>query len=137
MAARSTGWRACTVATVWLVGAAIGGCRPGVPVIDTGSKPPNVRGTITGAVRGPEGTAPAAGRTVVAVETQTQMRYEIQTNEAGTYTFAVPPGTYRLELVLLPGESLSKQPGQISLTPSDLESGHDFVLGGPAGAKPR
>ena len=37
------------------------GCRQGVPVIDTSPRPQQTDGTISGTVRGPEGTSPVEG----------------------------------------------------------------------------
>src|SRR6187200_821452 len=45
-----------------------GACRRGVPAVDLGPKPPNPRGTMTGIVRGPEGSSPMSGRTVEIVD---------------------------------------------------------------------
>ena len=49
-------------------------CKPGVPVVDVGSKPQGVRGTLTGTVRGPEGMS-LGGRTVEFFNTATGEKF--------------------------------------------------------------
>jgi hypothetical protein len=128
--------------SVWLllvVVAAIGGaaCRRGVPVIDTAPKPIQADGTLSGTVRGPEGTSAIDGRTVEVVNLATNVRQRTTTNSAGGFTFKLPPGKYRVELELREGEALVKQPGVIDLNRSDIDAHADFVLGTPRIVKPR
>ncbi|HEX6974457.1 MAG TPA: hypothetical protein VF147_08650, partial [Vicinamibacterales bacterium] len=64
---------------VWLLVAAlaaIGGaaCRRGVPIIDTAPKPIQADGTLSGTVRGPEGTSAIEGRAVEVVNVETNVR---------------------------------------------------------------
>jgi hypothetical protein len=103
------------------------GCRAR-PVIDTGSRPPAVGGTIAGIVSA--GDAPLAGRRVTAIETASGARYEATTATNGGYTIKLPQGTYRLELELRPGEKIVKQPDETRITRSDLDSKRDFVISG-------
>ena len=105
-----------------------GACRSGVPAVDLGPKPSNPRGTITGIVRGPEGTTPVVGRTVEAVETTTGQRHSVQTGANGGFTIQVPAGKYRLELSLRDGETLVKRPGVVDLEKGDIDSHIEFVL---------
>lgn len=120
---------ACLAAGIVLLTAA---CRTGVPVIDTGEKPPTQNGTIAGSVRGPMQSAPASGRAVRAISIASGQVYEATTGQTGGYTIEVPPGRYRMELVLLAGERLTNQPGEVQINKSDLDPGRDFVLvGGP------
>jgi len=105
-----------------------GACRRGVPVVDLGPKPVNARGTITGIVRGPEGTSPLAGRTVEIVDEATGERRSVQTAENGGFTIQLPAGKYRLELPLKPGETIVKRPGIVDLDKGDIDSHIEFVL---------
>ena len=110
-----------------LVAAIVTGCRTGVPVVDTGPKPPTRDGTIAGHVSG-DGATPIAGRVVRAIAVEGGQKYEATTNSAGTYTLKVPPGHYRLEVELRPGEKLSKEPGETKINASDLDPNRDFVI---------
>ena len=94
-------------------------CRPG-PVIDTGSKPPVVRGTIAGIVS-TSSNAALAGRKVTAIDTVTGKRYEATTGTNGGYTIQVPEGTYRLEVQLQQGERVTKQPADTKVDKADLD----------------
>src|SRR6266850_3674525 len=96
----------CHYCPAWLTGLVLslgvlallfaGGCRRGVPVVDLGPKPPAARGTITGIVRGPEGTSPLSGRTVEVINTATGERRTVQTAANGGFTIELPAGKYRL-----------------------------------------
>jgi hypothetical protein len=124
--------RLATVA--WLLsivaGLAFGGaCRQGVPVVDVAPKPVVADGTLSGTVRGPEGTSPVSGRTVEAVNVESGERYRVTTGNTGGFTFKVQPGKYRLELTLKQGEIIVKQPGVIEVGRADIDAHADFVLG--------
>jgi hypothetical protein len=106
------------------------GCKPGVPVVDTNPAPRDLRGTISGQVVGPEGTSPMADRTIRVHAVDTGQVYQVRTNEAGGYSIQLPPGRYRLDLVLLKGEQVMKQPGEISLEGAELSTDQDFVVEG-------
>jgi Carboxypeptidase regulatory-like domain len=108
-----------------------GGCRRGVPVVDLGPKPVAALGTLTGIVRGPEGTSPLAGRTVEIVNTATGERRSAQTTDNGGFTIQLPAGKYRLELPLRPGETIVKRPGIIDLGRGDIDSHIEFVVSSP------
>ena len=133
-------WHSSTIRVV-LVGAvvllSIVACRSGVPVIDTSPRPSQVDGTISGTVRGPEGTSPIEGRDVVVINVQTGERDQIKTNNAGGFSFKVKPGKYRVELALLEGEVLVKKPGVINVNKSDVDAHADFVIGTNRVARPR
>ena len=77
------------------------------PVLDRGSKPVNVKGTISGVVR-LAGGGVAEGRKVSAVNVAT--------------------GEYRLEVELRAGERVTEQPAETTLTASDLDGRRDFVI---------
>ena len=108
--------------------AAAAGCHPG-PVIDTGPDQPGVGGTIAGIVT-TEAKAPLPDRKVTAINTQTGARFDVMTGPNGGYTVKVPPGQYRLELELQPGESVAKHPGETRITKGDLDSQRHFVIAG-------
>jgi hypothetical protein len=103
-------------------------CRPG-PIVDTGSKPPVVRGTIAGIVSTGSNAA-VAGRRVTAIDTVSGRRYDATTGANGGYTIQVPEGTYRLELELREGEKVTKQPPETKIDKSDLDPHRDFVITG-------
>jgi hypothetical protein len=115
----------------------LGGCRRGVPVIDPSSRPAEAAGTISGTVRGPEGTSSIAGRQVEVINIQTGERQRATTNQAGGFTFKVLPGQYRVEVALLGGESIIKQPGVMKVNRSDVDAHADFVIGSSRTSRPR
>ena len=96
------------------------------PVI--GGTEQKVGGTIAGIVSATGGTTALASRKVTAINTATQARYDTTTAANGGYTLKVPEGTYKIEIELRPGESLSKQPGETRINNGDLDSGRDFVV---------
>jgi Carboxypeptidase regulatory-like domain len=114
-----------------------GACRRGVPVVDLGAKPPAARGTITGIVRGPEGTTPVVGRDVEVINVATGDRQTVKTADNGGFTVQVPAGKYRLELPLKDGETLVKRPGIVDLEKGDIDSHIEFVLAAVRIARPR
>ena len=133
----------CLVALAMAIGSVVA-CRRGVPVIDPGQPPPTTDGTISGTVRGPQGTSSIVGREVVVINVATGERQRTQTNDAGGFTFKVKPGKYRVEVATVAGESVIKQPGVMNVNRSDVDAHADFVLGsakasrrrGPAPAGP-
>jgi hypothetical protein len=112
-------------------------CRPGTPVIDTTPKPIQADGTISGIVRGPEGTTAIEGRTVEVVDVETGERQRVVTSNTGGFTFKVKPGRYRVELPLRQGETLVKKPGVISVNRSDVDANADFIIGSATVVRPR
>lgn len=115
----------------------VAACRQGMPVIDTTPGPAQADGTISGTVRGPEGTSPVDGRTVEIVNVDTGERQRIATNNAGGFTFKVKPGKYRVELTLLEGEVIVKRPGVLTVNRSDVDAHADFVIGSARNLRPR
>lgn len=109
----------------------------GVPVIDPGPRPTQMDGTISGTVRGPEGTSPIEGRAVEVVNVETGERQRATTNNAGGFTFKVKPGKYRVELAVLHGEVVIKKPSIINVNRSDVDAHADFLLGSSRVARPR
>ena len=111
-------------------------CRPGVPIIDTAPKPAEANGTISGTVRGPEGTSAIEGRVVEAINVATGERSRETTSSTGGFTFKLKPGKYRVQVTLLEGESFLKQPGEIDLNKSDVDAHADFVVSGSKAPDP-
>jgi hypothetical protein len=114
-----------------------GACRRGVPVVDLGARPPEARGTLTGVVRGPEGTSPVVGRDVQIINSGTGQRYTAQTGDTGGFTIQLPAGKYRFELALREGETLVKRPGVVDLGKGDIDSHIEFVLAAVRVTRPR
>ena len=102
-------------------------CHPG-PVLNTGTKPPSVGGTIAGIVTTADATVAVPSRKVTATETTTGSRYDAITATNGGYTIKVPEGTYRIEVELRAGEVLAKQPDPTRVNNGDLDPGRDFVI---------
>jgi hypothetical protein len=102
-------------------------CRPARPVIDTAPQP-DVGGTISGTVSAADGAAALGARKVTAVNLESGARYEVSTTSAGGYTLRVPAGTYRLELELREGETLTADPESTEVGAGDLDAGRNFVV---------
>ena len=102
-------------------------CAVRGPIIDTGSKPENVGGTIAGIVR-EKGGQPLSGRKVTATQVESGARYEASTAANGGYTMKVPTGKYRLEVELREGEMLAEQPADTEVNTSDLDPDRNFVV---------
>ncbi len=108
-------------------------CHPG-PVLTTDPKLP-VGGTIAGIVSNAS-NAPVPGRTVTAVNVGTGARFEATTGVNGGYTIKVPEGTYKLEVQLLSGEVVAKQPAETQVNKSDLDPKRDFTIAVKAPSRP-
>ena len=106
-------------------------CHPG-PVVDAGPGQLDVGGTVAGIVS-TEQKAPLVGRKVTAVNAQSGARFDATTGPNGGYTIKVPEGTYRLEVELQPGESITKQPGEVRINKSDLDPQRHFTIAGAKG----
>ena len=102
-------------------------CMPRGPIIDTGSKPPNVGGTISGIVRAAGGMS-LTGRKVTAINLSSGQRFEASTGTNGGYTIKVPVGKYKVEVELREGESLAEQPGETEISASDMDADRDFTI---------
>ena len=135
----------CPYWTTWIKAAffatliAVSGvaCRQGKPVIDTSPRPAQADGTISGTVRGPDGTSPLDGRLVEVVNVDTGERQQVTTNNAGGFTFKVKPGKYQVNLTLRDGEVLVKKPSIMNVNRSDVDAHADFVLGVARAVRPR
>lgn len=128
----SSSWLVAVTVTLLSLVACHGG-----PVIDLSPKPLQADGTISGTVRGPEGTSAIEGRTVEVINVDTGERQRVATNNAGGFTFKVKPGNYRVELTLLDGETIVKKPDVIHVNRSDVDAHADFVVGVVRVSRPR
>jgi hypothetical protein len=118
------GW----IAALLLALVGIAACHGG-PVVDLSPKPIQADGTISGTVRGPEGTSAIEGRSVEVINVDTGERQRVLTSNSGGFTFKVKPGKYRVELALQDGETLLKRPDVINVNRSDVDAHADFILG--------
>jgi Carboxypeptidase regulatory-like domain len=125
-------WLFMSLATVVMLAA----CHPG-PVVDLGPKPAQADGTISGTVRGPEGTSAIEGRDVEVVNVETGERQHTATNNAGGFTFKVKPGKYRVELSVHEGETIIKKPDVINVNRSDVDAHADFIVAASRVSRPR
>jgi hypothetical protein len=125
-------WLFAALAGIVLLAACHGG-----PVVDLSPKPLQADGTISGTVRGPEGTSAIEGRQVEVVNVDTGERQHMVTNNAGGFTFKVKPGKYRVELALHEGETLLKKPDVINVNRSDVDAHADFIVGAARVSRPR
>jgi len=132
MGRTKTAYLALLAVVMFMVAACHGG-----PVVDLSTKPAQADGTISGTVRGPEGTSSIEGRNVEVINLETGERQRVATNNAGGFTFKVKPGNYRVELTLLDGEVVVKRPDVLHVNRSDVDAHADFVLGGAKVSRPR
>ena len=100
--------------------------RPG-PVVHT--QPNKVGGTIAGIVKTADSSVAVPGRKVSVIEVKTGARHDTTTAANGGYTIQVPEGTYRFEIELRPGETLTKQPEQTHVNVGDVDAQMNFVIG--------
>ena len=111
-----------------LVLLAVASCMPRGPIIDTGSKPDNPTGTISGTVRAAGNAESLSGRLVTATNITTGQRFEASTATNGGYTLKVPVGRYRLDVELRAGESLAETPEETEINASDMDADRDFTI---------
>jgi hypothetical protein len=102
-------------------------CRMGRPLVDT-STDMTTPGTIAGIVKDPTGE-PLAARVVHAVGAASAQKFSATTNITGGFSIKVPPGDYRLQVDLLEGEKVLKDPGLVHINKSDLDANLEIVLG--------
>jgi hypothetical protein len=94
-------------------------------------------GTISGTVRGPEGSGSIEGRLVEVFNVDTGERQSTTTSNVGGFTFKVKPGRYRVQVTLLQGESIIRQPGVLNVNRSDVDAHADFIIGSVRTSRPR
>ena len=100
-------------------------CRTGKSMVDVGPDIESARATVSGTVRSGDGVL--AGRTVEAVRLDGPTgRVSAITSVTGAYTIQVPQGRWRLRVVLNEGETLRRQPDEMDLGNSEMETGVDF-----------
>jgi hypothetical protein len=87
-----------------------------------------IASTIDGVVRGPAGTSPVEGRPVEAINLETGARRQTMTTSNGVFSFRLPPGKYRVQVTLLPGESMIREPGVIDLNRAPRKANAEFRL---------
>ena len=83
-------------------------CRRGTPILNPGEASLSTDGTISGTVRGPEGTSSIGGRQVVVVNVDSGERQQATTNDAGGFTFKVKPGKYRVVCTIANHDNLGQ-----------------------------
>ena len=103
-------------------------CQHPGPVLDFGSRPPSVRGSISGIVTTADSSISAENRQVTVTNVRTATRYEVRTATDGGYTIQVPEGTYHIEIALEPGELYAKRPENTHIDKGDLDLHLDFVI---------
>ena len=103
-------------------------CRSGQPLLVSTTGDKTTPGTIGGIVSAVGGER-LAGREVSAVQVGTSQRYSAVTNVTGGFSIKVPPGEYRLEVVLREGEKVVRQPGVVHIHKSDLDANLEIVVG--------
>jgi hypothetical protein len=132
-------WVSLTWLTVGvLTVCAAAGCRRGVRALDTSPQAANEqRGTISGTIRGPEGTTAVEGRIVDLIDMTTNRRQRVTTDEHGGFSVSLDPGDYRVVLTLLDGEAIIREPGVIHVDRSDVDTNADFVIGTSRASRPR
>jgi hypothetical protein len=111
-------------------------CRQGAPVIDPADRE-KAFGTISGTVRGPDGSSSIEGRAVEVVNLDTSERQQATTTDVGEFTLKVKPGKYRVRVALAEGESIVKGPGVMNVNRQDGDARADFVLGPARLLRPR
>ena len=124
---------------LFLVGtiALLSGCRRTVPAAAGPAHASEPKGRVSGIVRGPQGANPFEGRSVEVVNMATGARQRTMTTSGGRFAFRLPPGRYRVELALRPGESILRQPDVISVGANDVESRAEFVVSAARTTHPR
>ena len=103
------------------------GCRTGRPLLDSSRDNDQAPGTIAGVLT--TGGGPVIGRKIEAVRVGASERYSAVTSVTGGFSIPVPPGQYRLQVVLQEGERVLRDPGVIDINESDLDANLEVVLG--------
>jgi hypothetical protein len=115
--------RACAVVLLFVAL----GCRTGRPLLDSSRDNDQAPGTIAGVLTA--GGEPVPGRKIEAVRVGASERYSAVTSVTGGFSIPVPPGQYRLQVVLQEGERVVSDPGVIDINESDLDANLQVVIG--------
>jgi hypothetical protein len=127
-------WLTVGVLTIF----AAAGCHRAAPPLDTSPQAATQpRGTITGTIRGPEGTTAVEGRIVDVIDITTNRRQRVTTDRNGGFAVTLDPGDYRVVLTLLDGEAIVREPGVIHVDRSAVDADADFVIGTSRISRPR
>jgi hypothetical protein len=108
-------------------------CHHAVQVVDNSPKPANPQGTIAGTLTTPDNQRPLPGRIVRAINDASGAEFRATTNDSGGFTLMVPPGRYRLDVVLEAGEGIVHPPDRIDVGAGDIDSNIALVVGRTAG----
>lgn len=108
-------------------------CHRDAPVVNA---PAAAITTMSGFVHGPEGAAPVKGRPVEVVSLATGRVRRTRTSPNGVFTIELPPGKYRVNVVLLDGERLLERPDVVELDPGDLDARVELVVGTARSLRP-
>jgi len=101
--------------------------HPG-PIVDFGTPPPLVGGTVSGIVTTTDSSVSAENRHVTVTNVRTATKYEAQTAVDGGYTIQVPEGTYHIAVALEPVELYARRPENTHIGKGDLDLHLDFVI---------
>jgi hypothetical protein len=93
-----------------------------------GDPVPSARGTISGSLRAPGHERSTANREITIVDTATGRTFRTHTNDVGDYTVLVPPGTYRVNVVLRPREVLSTVPEPVAVGVGDVRADVNLII---------
>jgi hypothetical protein len=110
----------------------VAGCGRGVRVLEVSPQQQSGGGTVTGMVLAADSKLPLGDRIVEAVNVAAQTRHTALTTNAGGYTLKLPPGRYRFDVRLEPGEVLAKQPPEMVVEVGEIETRVDFAVAGAA-----
>ena len=95
----------------------------------------SARGTISGSLRAPGHEQATAHRDITVVDTADGRTFHTRTNDVGDYTVLVPPGSYRVNVVLRPREILSNVPELVSVDAGGVTADVDVIIAEPADAR--
>ena len=126
-------WLTVGVLTIF----AAAGCRQRVPPSETSPQTVASRATLSGTIRGPEGTTAVDGRIVEVIDLTTNRRQRVRTDHSGGFSVSVDPGDYRVVLTLREGEAIVREPGVIHVDRSAVGRDADFVIGTSHVSRPR
>jgi hypothetical protein len=113
-------------AAVLMCAVVFGGCRT-----LHGDRISSARATISGSVRAPGHEKVTAHRDITIVDVESGRTFHAQTNDVGDYTALVPPGTYRVNVVLRPSEVLSAVAEPVQVEAGGIKSVDLIIAAAP------